>query len=410
MPLSLREKLKQASQANLANNAAKTMRKLSIMERPEPEASPPEHTIDPPTHATTQEPTHRPFHQPGNLSDTPPTNPQDYPITYPPTQAPTVPLAVAPTNPVAVPFPIPPTNPQDYPLNNPGIIADLWEMLTQAQRRVLAHLATHPGEILRYEGIAAATALPVGTVQTIFKRLKKLNVLTSHYGSRGTIKGMRFSLDKTIFQGTVPGTNPQTYPEAIPLNYPPTNHPSSPSIHQPSHQPIQEAPYVLIEREKNLSISLRVLQTTWPKLAETGFGLEQVRQIVDNLTALGKPTDRILAGLDHIEFELTHDQLVDKDGQPVSDPCSWAFRALAQNGYYRRPKGYVSAEEQALRDQEEEAKALLTARKNAEQAQFEAWQASLSPEELAVCLRDHPGGPKEAWLKHIWKEKGGKPA
>ena len=32
------------------------------------------------------------------------------------------------------------------------------------------------------------------------------------------------------------------------------------------------------------------------------------------------------------------------------------------------------------------------------------------PEEMADCLRDHPGGPKEAWLKHIWKEKGGKPA
>lgn len=410
MPLSLREKLKQASQANLANNAAKTMRKLAIMERPEPEASPPEPEIEAPTHETTQEPTHQPFHKPRNQSANPGTNPEDILTTHPPTQAPTVPLTVASTSPETIPLPAPPTYPQDNPLANPGIVADLWDMLTQAQRRVLAHLATHPGEILRYEGIAAATALPVGTVQTIFKRLKKLNVLTSHYGSRGTIKGMRFSLDKTIFQGAVPGTNPQNYPEAIPGTYPLTNRPSSQSTHQPFHQPTQEASFVLIEREKNLSISLRVLQTTWPKLAESGFGLEQVRQIVDNLTALGKPTDRILAGLDHIEFELTHDQLVDKDGQPVSDPCSWAFRALAQNGYYRRPKGYVSAEEQALRDQEEEAKAIFSARKNAEQAQFEAWQASLSPEEMADCLRDHPGGPKEAWLKHIWKEKGGKPA
>lgn len=145
----------------------------------------------------------------------------------------------------------------------------------------------------------------------------------------------------------------------------------------------------------------------WPRLFRCGFGPDQIAQIMASLSRLGKSSDRVVQGLDHIEYELTHDQLVDKEGQPVADPCSWAFRALAQNGYYRRPKGYVSPEEQALLDQEEEARAVFTAKKKAEQAQFETWQAGLSPREMEEFLRECPGGPKDAWLKHVWKEKVG---
>lgn len=127
---------------------------------------------------------------------------------------------------------------------------------------------------------------------------------------------------------------------------------------------------------------------------------------MENLTALGKTTDRLIQGMDHIEFELEHGQLVDKDGQAVADPCSWAFRALAQNGYYRRPKGYVSAEEQALRDAEQEARAVLAARQKAEQAQFEAWRDGLGEDALREAMQGSPGGPRDVWLKRVWKERG----
>ena len=147
-----------------------------------------------------------------------------------------------------------------------------------------------------------------------------------------------------------------------------------------------------------------MIRTTWPNLAQCGFGVEQVNQIVANLTATGKPTSRIIQGLDHIEFELANGQMVDKDGQRVSDPCSWAFKALAQNGYYRRPKGYVSPEEQAAKDAEEEARSVIAARQKAEQVQFEAWRDGLTPDELAKALKGHPGGPKDAWLKSVWKK------
>ena len=143
----------------------------------------------------------------------------------------------------------------------------------------------------------------------------------------------------------------------------------------------------------------------WPNLSRCGFGPDQLAQIRGSLSRVGKPTDRIVQGLDHLEYELANDQLVDKSGQPVADPCSWAFRALAQNGYYRRPKGYVSPEEQAAKDAEEEARAVSLARQKAEQAQFETWKGSLSPEELEEAMVGHPGGPKEAWLKRIWRER-----
>jgi len=165
-----------------------------------------------------------------------------------------------------------------------------------------------------------------------------------------------------------------------------------------------------IDRLEDLSISLlrelsslTVIQTTWPHLARCGFGSEQVQQILENLQALGKSPDRLVQGLDHIEYELANDQLCDKDGQPVADPCSWAFRALAQNGYYRRPKGYVSSEEQAARDAEEEARAVIAARQKAEQAQFEAWRDGLSAQALEEAMTGSPGGPKDAWLKRVWK-------
>ena len=143
---------------------------------------------------------------------------------------------------------------------------------------------------------------------------------------------------------------------------------------------------------------------TWPNLARSGFGPDQLAQIAQALAELGKSADKIMQSLDHAEWELERGQMLDKDGQPVADPCSWVFTALARTGYYRRPKGYVSPEEQAAKDAEAEAKA-VAARQAAEQAQFEAWRDGLSPDELADALRGHPGGPKDAWLKKMWRDR-----
>ena len=161
-------------------------------------------------------------------------------------------------------------------------------------------------------------------------------------------------------------------------------------------------PPLKIDREKNLSISQERVNVTWPTLAATGFGSYQIEQILQALTELGKPTDKIVQSLDHAEWELENGKMLDKAGSPVVDPCSWVFRSLVKTGYYRKPKGYISPEEQALNDSEETAKALLIARQRAEQAQFDAWKAGLTPEYLEAAMVGFVGGPKDQWLKAYW--------
>ena len=421
MALSLREKLQKASLATIATNAAKTLAKLDVMERSTPplEKAP---AVAPPlqaltgktTQETTQQATKRPSNPPNKRPSRRPSDPATHPAGDPVSDQATQSATHKVTHPVNHPQSYPQDDPVNHPVNTQGIGADLWETLTGPQKKVLLYLATHQGEIIRYADIAQAGTLPPATVQTICRRLKNLGVLSSHYGSRGVIKGIRFSLEKKIFQTALrqshpvsdPQSDPQDNPSSDPEGDPPSKRPSPPPTQQATQQATPEGSNVLIDRKKNLSLFSSVLKTTWPHLTRCGFGLEQLRQAVENLTALGKPTDRLIQGLDHIEFELEHGQLVDKDGQAVADPCSWAFRALAQNGYYRRPKGYVSAEEQALRDAEQEARAVLAARQQAEQAQFEAWRDGLGEDALAEAMRGSPGGPRDAWLKRVWKERG----
>lgn len=159
------------------------------------------------------------------------------------------------------------------------------------------------------------------------------------------------------------------------------------------------------DREEDLSISHEALETSWPTLARAGFGLNQIEQIHAALAQLGKSPDRIVQGLDHAEWELAEGKMLDKQGQPVADPCAWVYRSLASQGYYRRPAGYVSAEEQAERDAIEEAKALTRTRENARQERFRAWLQSLSGEEKENVLAGRIG-PEEAWLKKEWAKRG----
>ena len=166
------------------------------------------------------------------------------------------------------------------------------------------------------------------------------------------------------------------------------------------------APAASKEKRKKdlLSLSSERIALTWPLLHRAGFGTEQLAQIAVSLAELGKVADKVVPGLDHAEWELANGAMRDKDGNAVLDPCSWVFRSLARTGYYRRPKGYVSAEEQAARDAEEEARAVATARQKAEQAAFETWRDGLAPEALAAAMRGFPGGPRDAWLKAYWRK------
>ena len=285
------------------------------------------------------------------------------------------------------------------PTNDPSIdptVRNIFRGLTINKRRFLRYIIenkpTDDDYIISRQEVIKNLHLSEISVKRYFDEFAKLGFFKKETYRHGVCQGVRLFLVQSKCR---------MFKQLDPTNDP--THKDEPT-HDPTTGPTSDpTPLMKIDR-KNLSISLDVIRTTWPNLSRSGFGVEQVDQIVENLTATGKPTDRIVQGLDHLEYELANDQLVAKDGQPVADPCSWAFRALAQNGYYRRPKGYVSPEEQAAKDAEEEARAVITARQKAEQVRFEAWRDGLSPDELTKALKGHPGGPRDAWLKTVWKK------
>lgn len=266
----------------------------------------------------------------------------------------------------------------------PNLLKTKARALTKQQQRVLDYLTRQGPHITDKSIISEALGIAPFTVRNILIRLTRIGLIERHRVGQGVrVAVLKNSAHQSL--GTTERYNHSVVPKGTTEWY--------------DQSPLK------IDRKKNLSISLETMQTTWPRLAATGFGPEQLDQIMENLTAVGKATDRVLQGLDHLEYELANGQLLDRMGKPVADPCSWAFRALAQNGYYRRPKGYISPSEQALHDQEEEARAISLAQQQAEQAQFEAWRKALTPEALCQAMKGYIGGPKDAWLKRVWKEK-----
>jgi hypothetical protein len=150
----------------------------------------------------------------------------------------------------------------------------------------------------------------------------------------------------------------------------------------------------------------------WPKLAQAGVGVALIEQALEALRKVGKSTEKIFEALSHAEWELEHEVMLDKEGRQVVDPASWIFRALATNGSYRRPKGYVSPEEQALLDAIAEANRRKAALEQLAAREFEVWRESLSPETLENFLPNRkPSEPsiryallRTAFRERVWPE------
>lgn len=170
---------------------------------------------------------------------------------------------------------------------------------------------------------------------------------------------------------------------------------------------------------KLLSLTDNDLEFYWPNLFRHGFTTHQIRQIVERLKKIDKSADLVLRSLDYAEWELEQGSMLDKDGNAVENPCSFVFNSLAKTGYYRRPKGYVSPEEQAEEDRKAQAEALKKkieereriekeAREAKEREECKAWWESLGEEERRE-LEAQRKGPFEVWRLHYWKNhvKGG---
>jgi hypothetical protein len=386
--------------------AARMADKISVFptKRVDPTTEP---TFDP-THAPTHDPSLDPTHDLTQRLDHDPT-----PVATPvPTQVPTgvvspVPTPVPTYGPTGDPthdltLPIEPTT---EPTPDPTIKTVI-RGLPPNKRRFLHFIIDHEpaGDdyIVSRRFVAKALQLTEISVKRYFAEFAELGFFRKETYRHGVCQGVRLFLVRSRCQAFK-----QYEPTLDPTEAPTIRSDPTP---EPTADPTPDPTIYKVERKKELlSFSPARIALTWPNLARAGFGRDQLEQIEQALTELGKPTDKITTSLDHAEWELEHGVMRDKDGQTVADPCSWVFRSLARTGYYRRPKGYVSPEEQAAKDAEDEAKAVIAARQAADQARFEAWKAGLDEQALDEAMRGHPGGSRDAWLKKIWRERAAAP-
>lgn len=215
-----------------------------------------------------------------------------------------------------------------------------------------AHTAT-------YSSLEAMTRIPRETLRGVIRKFKALGLL------------------RVEPQGI--GRNATTLYEWLgDKHFPPTSSANTLEKHVGQHVPSTP----LLNREiprQNLSISLseetrrdpdaiRLLALTredvnenWPcLLGMLGFGPPQIAECVENLLKIGKPLDRFTKSMDHGEWELanTGKLLAAKGENPGRGPANYFYGSMKKSGYFRAPEGYVSPEQQALLDEQAEAKKL----------------------------------------------------
>lgn len=142
-------------------------------------------------------------------------------------------------------------------------------------------------------------------------------------------------------------------------------------------------------REKLEALNEEDIAFHWPELARAGFGTAQIRQIIQRREQVGEDVRHVMQGLTFAEWELARQCMKDAKDKAVEAPVNWVFRILASQGYYPRPSGYISPDEQAERDQEEIIKREQEARETRFVVEAEAWAAALSVDEREAIL-----GPK----------------
>ena len=264
--------------------------------------------------------------------------------------------------------------------------------LSTLQINILSIIKAHQ-EVLPYWQIAHMVGRHFGgnptegAVRGALERMFSRDFLLRSRASRGRLKGNRYALAK------------DPCPHIPSCNF--VMESAADSAAHSGRTP--EASFLSEEIDrKNLSISSqstepehRLEELTeedisfhWPTLARDGFGTAQIRQICQRLHKIGIPTTRILQGLIHAEWEMVHGIRKDSKGNPIEKPAHWVFGTLARQGYYPRPAGYISPQEQAERDAEEERKRFAAAHEARKDAEYEAWAVQLTPQEREHIVRE----------------------
>lgn len=247
-----------------------------------------------------------------------------------------------------------------------------------------------PHEVLAYWQIAELVKgvyylkTSEGAVRGAIERLDKYKMLVKERSVLGHLKGNRYAfkvnpcphiplLENMLEAATQAGTEShmQLARNAAPsiLDKIDRNNLSILSKAKVDHKQLLEA------------LSEEDIKFHWPNLAAADFGTFQIRQVIERQEQIGNSLEHVLAGLTYAEWELEKGLMRDKSGKPVESPQSWVFICLAKNGYYRRPKGYISPEEQADQDRMEDLQKQKEIREARIKIEFSEWFLYLTPED-----------------------------
>ena len=271
--------------------------------------------------------------------------------------------------------------------------------LSALQINVLALAYRAGARVTPYGRIARRLAAEFGmpqqaeSVRGAVNRLAARGFLRHQQARDGTIRGVRFSITEELLCPHI--IRPQAAEHVA-------ERCEARGDARPGHSAV---PSLLekIERKNNLSVSsekeeeqekIRLLEALteediafhWPELARQGFGTDQIRQTIKRLAQVNIGAGRIMQGLTHAEWELSAKRMCDKSGKPIASPVSWVFKILATQGYYPRPEGYRSPQEQAEQDAADELKRQSVAYEARQTAEAEAWIARLGPDERSAIL------------------------
>lgn len=262
------------------------------------------------------------------------------------------------------------------------------------------------------KGLSAAQINVIGLLLHIGPSITQYGQLAMemerHYGMQRTPEAIRRTVERLASrgfirrrqtrEGTMHGVSFAIIEDRLCPNIQPPVRPSVRAGVQPDDF---SAPSILEEKDReNLSISshrekLEALTEEdiafhWPKLAHSGFGTDQIRQIIQRREQVHETVSSIMQGLTHAEWELGRQSMKDAKGVAIGDPRSWVFHILASQGYYPRPPGYVSPTEQAERDRELTLKREQEAHEARMEAEADSWAANLTQDEREAIL-----GPKD---------------
>lgn len=274
---------------------------------------------------------------------------------------------------------------------------------TEKQRKVYNYLAQNPYILISYSILCNKLGIPYNTMRSILNKFNNLGLISKEtYRGKNGQQGLVLTLNQNLLTDHYGRPDQQTL--STEKNVRPFDESCCSKIDRSIYlSSLGESEGVEGNSEKLLSLTEDDITFYWPNLFQKGFGPYQIRQIVDRLKKVAKPTDKIIRSLDYAEFELENGLMQDKDGNSINDPVSYVFNSLAKTGYYRRPKGYISPEEQAEEDAKLEAERIRKAKQERENAEFLAWKESLSEQEYQEIIKDKKG-PEDAWVKHYWRK------